>query len=615
MRGFFWNSLIFLSIWVGIVSGGLILIQGCSQEKKEIPYPGKNVILISIDTCRADHVQPYSDSHAQTPTIKKLADEGVWFADAVTPVPLTLPAHCSLMTGLPPILHGVRSNFNYVLNDHAVTLAELFQESGYATAGMVGSIVISRREGMSQGFDEYDDRFTLEEFQSVQPSVERRAEKVIASATAWLQQHQAAPSPAPFFLFLHFYDPHMIYQPPAPFDVLYAANPYDGEIAYVDQCIGTLVRYLQSANLYDDLLIVVVGDHGEGLGDHGEKNHGLFLYEEALRIPWILKLPKNAQRKLGVSLQQSVCIEDVMPTLIDLCGLGPVPTTGMSLEPWIMNDVPVQPRNIVIETQYPMVYNWSPLYALRNSTWKYVHAPLPELFNLVEDPKEKNNLYHATDTPLSSMQSELESELIHMADTATLDGNGQVSSERMEVLASLGYAAGGSTTGIIAPDKPLPDPKQKLDVYNWVDSGLSFLARGFNQNAIDLFRRAQGKDPENPTPYLNLGLAYARNQEWEKAIENTLKAIELSPQNLLAHLQLTRIYVLNNQLEEGKKRLTAILKEFPKSAEAHYQLGELFSRQQDYPAALQEFELAKQWMPDMPGIEELIAKTRKNING
>ncbi len=583
----------------------LLILAGCAK-KEPATFAGKNVLLVSIDTCRADHVQPYSDGHAQTPVLKSIAQDGLWFADAVSPVPLTLPAHCSLLTGLHPIRHGVRNNYNYALSDEAVTLAELFQESGYATAGAIGAILISRREGLSQGFEYYNDEFSLEEYQAMQPAVERRAEKVVASATAWLQSHLEKLPEKPFFLFVHFYDPHMVYQPPAPFDSQYADSPYDGEIAYVDRCLGQLTAYLRDRGLYEDLLIVLVGDHGEGLGDHQELNHGLFLYEETVRVPFIVKLPQGAIRDPGRACQQSAGLEDVTPTLIELCGLGPTPVTGISLVPWLLGSAVIEPRDIVLETQYPLTYNWSPLYALRNADWKYIHAPIPELYRLADDPGETKNQTDSNSALKTEMSSELEDRLIALARDASLSAVLPVSSDRMEMLASLGYAAGGAAPGIIGPDKSLPDPKQKIDVYLLIDRGLGALARGFHQRSIELFEQAMRKDPQNPTAYANMGLAYAQMKEWDAAIKLTKKAVELSPENLLAHLQLTRIYTMSGHLEEGQNWLEAILRDFPKQAEAHYQLGEIYLRQQDYSKALQQFQEAKRWMPDMPGIDSKI---------
>ncbi|MGC9328637.1 MAG: sulfatase/phosphatase domain-containing protein, partial [Candidatus Hinthialibacter sp.] len=339
--------------------------------------------------------------------------------------------------------------------------------------------------------------------------------------------------------------------------------------------------------------------------------HGLFLYEESVRVPMIAKLPNNLPRpKSGAPCRQSASLLDVAPTLIDLCGLGKVETDGQSLAPWLLGGASVKPRNLVLETQYPLTYNWSPMYSLRNAQWKYIHSPRPELYNLSNDSGEQTNLISSTDATTKKMQVELEDRLINMAQSSLLASERQISSERMETLASLGYAAGPSDQGIIAPNKPLPDPKDKLDVYLLVDRGLGLLSQGYAFLSIDLFEEALKKDPENPTPYVNLGLAYAKVNQWDKAIDLTRKSVEMSPENLIAQLQLTRIYVIRDMLDEAQKRLNALIQEFPHLAEAHYQLGEVFMKRNEFQSALQEYELAQYWMPDMPGIEEAIEKAK-----
>jgi arylsulfatase A-like enzyme len=599
-----------------VLIGAMSCLISCSSDRVNYNlFAGKNVLLVSIDTCRADHVQPYSDDYARTPNILSIAQDGAWFEDAVTVVPLTLPSHCTILTGLHPMRHGVRDNYNNALSDDAVTLAELFQESGYATAGMIGSIIISRREGLSQGFDYYDDQFKEEDFQALQPIVERKADRVVGSALSWLKKHTDNEADKPFFMFVHFYDPHMIYQPPAPYDEQYADNPYDGELAYTDHCLGQLIAFLKQQNLYDDLLIVLVGDHGEALGEHKELTHGLFLYEEAVRIPFIVKLPKDDKHSAKHAVGQSVSLEDVTPTLIDLCGLGPVDTTGVSLAPWLLDDTRIKDRNIVLETQYPLVYNWSPSYSLRNASWKYIHSPIPELYDLAADPDEMTNLIAAQDTPLESMQAELEDRLVEMAQAVSLASDMPITPDRVEMLASLGYAAGGRSPGIISPEEQLPDVKEKLDVYLLVDKGLGMMARGFDHKSINLFLKAIDKDPDNPTPYANLGLAYAKTRQWKKAIQYTKKALELAPQNILANLQLTRIYLRCDYHDKAKRLLEIILSDFPKLSEAHFQLGQVYLEKSDYQAALQEFALAKKWMPDMPGIDGFIKTAQDGIEG
>lgn len=587
----------------------LIILAGCAEDRRS--NQKTNVILISIDTCRADYIEAYHPGRAKTPAINELANDGVLFENAITPVPMTLPAHCSMLTGLHPIQHGVRDNFNFYLNDQAVTLAELFHENGYATAAAVGAILLSRRTGLSQGFDVYDDEFTPDDYMAASAAVERTADRVVHSATSWLEQHTSSETDKPFFLFVHFYDPHMMYQPPPPFDQEYAEMPYAGEIAFVDQNIGALVQYLKDNDLYQDSIIVLVGDHGEGLNEHNEFTHGLFLYETTVRVPFLVKPPKGWSSQTGSRSRQSASIEDVVPTLIELCSLGPVTTNGRSLVPWLIDDSEVEPRDFVLETQYPLTFNWSPLYALRTDEWKYIHAPIPELYQYRVDTQEQNTKISTHDTVLQNMKIQLEEQLIELTLSGSHASQAQLTTDRMEMLMSLGYAAGGTSDDSDSAGHMLPDPKMKIEVYNLIDRGLAALSVGSVEKAIYLFQEALLKDPNNPTPYANLGLAYSNVQEWDRAIHFTVKALEIAPNSYLINLQLSRIYVNKNDLDKAKTLLEAFLQNFPTSAEAHFQLGRAYMKGQDFDQAIEYFQKAQKLMPDMPGIAEAIQMAKQ----
>ncbi len=603
---------IHFQLTVGLVLAGLLIFAACGGQdgSSRLSLAGKNVVLISIDTCRADHVQPYRNAKVKTPNLAAIAEEGLWFDDAVSPVPLTLPAHCSLLTGLHPIQHGVRQNFGHTLSGDADTIAELFQESGYATAGVIGSILLSRRMGIDQGFEYFNDEFSQENYQALQSIVERRADRVVESATLWLSDHREKNSEKPFFLFLHFYDPHMQYNPPVPFKKQYAKRPYAGEIAYVDSCIGEFNDRLKETGFYDDTLLVVVGDHGEGLGDHEELTHGLLLYDETVRVPFIVKMPKGTAGRTGKRIKQSVSLEDVVPTLIELFELGSVPTNGISLVPWLAGNAKVHMRSIVLETQYPLIYNWSPLYALRNPAWKYISAPTPELYLLAGDPREFQSLIGNAPEHDLALKTELEDRLIELTESARFSSDSQLSSGRAEALMSLGYAGGGLGNGTTEADAVLPNPKDKIDVYLLIDRGLWSLATGNYPKAIERFEKALEKDPNNPTPYYNLGIAYAKTFQWDRAIQFTRKALERSPKSMLVHLSLAKILMSNGDLSEAKKILDALLEEYPKHAEIHYQLGWIEMKSERFAEAGNYFQQAKYWMPDMPGIDTAIQKAR-----
>ena len=593
-------------------AGLAVLLSVACSGKSSALFAGKNVLLISIDTCRADYLEPYGGTKIETPALNAVARGGFQFMDAVTPVPLTLPAHATLLTGLHPIRHGVRDNFNGVLSEAADTIAERFRDAGYATAGVVGAILLSRRTGLSQGFDYYNDEFKKEDFQAQQPTVERKGDRVLAAAEEWIDGWAASNPRKPFFLFLHFYDPHMLYQPPSPFREMYKDDAYGGEIAFVDACIGNLIVFLKEKQLYDELLLVIVGDHGEGLKQHEERTHGLFLYENTVRVPFFIRFPQSFERHRSGKIAQSASLEDVAPTLADLCGLGPLQTDGLDLVPWFLGRTQIQERWTCLETQYPLTYNWSPMYALRNSTWKYIHAPKPELYNLQGDPGETHNLVHSATGQINVMSDLLENRLIAMIRHTTFAPQTSMSSERAEALASLGYVAGGPTGSAIGPNVSLPDPKDKIKVYDMIDNGLSAFARRNFSRAVELFENVILEDSHNPTPYLNLGLIYAQQSDWEPAAKNLEAAVLLAPQNYHIQLQYAKILITKGDVEKGRKILLALIHEQPQMADAHYNLGRADMKEKKHAEAVAHFEEAKRRMPDMPGIDEAIDLAKSN---
>ncbi len=594
----------------------IILSIGCSKKEKtaSAPFKGKNVMLISVDTCRADYLEAYGNQLIKTPHISCLAEDGILFTNAVTPVPLTLPAHSSLLSGLHPIQHNVRDNFNGILSDAVVTLPELFRESGYTTMGVIGSILLSRRTGINQGFDTFLDEFSISEYRAVQPLVERKADKVTNKTMAWLKQYLDSKKKKPFFSFVHYYDPHKLYQPPSPYDEIYSNDLYGGEIAFTDEQIGKLIDFLKENGLYDDLLLILIGDHGEGLGDHEEVTHGLFLYEEAVHVPFIVKLPKTKKPKKGIQIDQNISLEDVTPTLIDLCELGIIETNGISLAPWIMGNKKKQERFICLETQYPLTYNWSPTYALRSTSWKYIHAPKPELYNIEEDRGEKRNLIKASTEKYRSMNDVLEDKLVELSRSVILMGNQQYSTERTEILSSLGYTAPASEPGQIAPDEPLPDPKDKVEVYIKNDMGLGELMKGNYDKAARLFMEIIESDSENPTSYFNLGLVYVKTSQMDKAAHYMREALKRSQKNLHIHLHLAKVLIEKGDTERAREILEALIQENPKLSDAHFQLGWMDLNQNKYESALEHFMDAKRWMPDMPNLDKSIEKAKEGLS-
>ena len=368
-----------------------------------------NVLLITLDTTRADHLGCYGYDLAKTPHLDEMARQGVRFARAYCPAPLTLPSHSSIMTGLLPATHGVRNNGH----DLAVkwrTLAGILKEYGFATAAFVSSFSVDSRFGIGRGFDVYDDTF-----QPQAPlkgaNAERRAEETFARFSRWLDKA----SQERFFAWVHYYDPHLPYDPPSPYREGSPGRPYDGEIAYMDHYVGAVLQALEAKGLSDKTLVVVAGDHGEGLGDKVETGHGIFLYEETLRVPLLFHNAKIFPKPLIV--EGAVRLVDVAPTVLDVLGLGAAAAgmEGRSLLPWIKNRS-WPGLEALVETFYPREnFGWSELVGLVSGRWKYIHAPRPELYDLANDPGEKTDLIGSSPSKADELRKRLEKELLRLA--------------------------------------------------------------------------------------------------------------------------------------------------------------------------------------------------------
>ena len=589
---------ILFSIWMAL----LIVCVGCSQS---VQCPGTNVLLVSIDTCRADRTSPYGYEDVKTPTLNALANEGILFEEAITPVPLTLPAHCSLFTGWHPARHGVRDNANYMLESDALTLAEIFQENGYATAGFVATMLMSRQRGLDQGFDTFSDEFPPKAYYALVPTVERKAENIEAAVIEWLETNDRFP----FFLFVHFYDPHLPYAPPSPWSKEYRHRPYVGEIAYVDYHLGQILVWMQEHDILKDTLVVVLSDHGESLWEHHEMAHGMFLYDCTLHVPLIVRLPDSVRSSHleGARISGAVSLLDVMPSILELENLPCPELDGTSFVPSLIGERRGV-RPIYVESMYPLFFNWSPLYAIRDHPWKFILAPESELYNLVDDPKEENNLYAEDHPEVMRLKPMLEEEIAQLEGTVHVAG---FQPQRGEVLASLGYVAGGTIDH--ATFSQLPDPKSKTRIYVLIDQGLSKMAQGNLTGAELSFLEAAKQDPENPSPYLNLGEIYGRLRDWPKALLFTQRTLDLAPDNLWARVQLANILIETKRYDEARERLLRIRREYPLCAMVQFGLGRIAEAAEKYDEALRWYSETLKLMPTMPGLRDRMRQTQEKM--
>jgi arylsulfatase A-like enzyme/Tfp pilus assembly protein PilF len=530
---------------------------------------GPDVFLITIDTLRADHVGCYGYQDVETPTLDALAADGVRFTHAYTHSPITNTSHTTILTGLLPSLHGV-TDFGIPLSPQHVTWAELLKRQGYQTAAFIGAVILDSNQlapGLDRGFDYYDNFPAKIDSKERWGRVERRGMTVVEHAEAWLNLHpystdehsSAAKSRSPRFVWLHLYDPHDPYEPPSPFAEKYAKHLYDGEIAYADFALGHLIATLKRSGAYDNSIIIVSGDHGEGLGEHGEETHGLFLYDSTLHIPLIIKLSGNAHH--GLVVDSLVRTTDILPTVLSLTNAPPpAELNGESLLPYFKN--PSQPaRSLFGETDYPLRWGWSPLRALREQDAKLIEAPRPEFYNLASDPHELKNLYPSQSLQVATLQSEM-----------------------AKWKSRLPPAAAGSTN--------LPDPKDKIEVGNLLhrsmlasDEGRTDESRGYLEKAILL-------DPTSSTALRQLGELEFSVQEYSRAATHLKQAIALRPDDSVASFEAGQALEKTGDLTGARDALESSLKLSPSQINARVLLGQIYLRLKDAHNAEDQFEAA-----------------------
>lgn len=497
-----------------------------------------SIVLFTLDTLRADHVGCYGYRGVKTPALDALASGGVRFADAVAVAPMTLPSHASIMTGDYPPHHGVRDNGTYRLLPERETLAERLQAEGYATAAFIGAFVLDKRYGLDQGFDVYDDRITASPrspaIESLAP--ERPGDVVTDAAIRWVEAHLRTNPAQRFFTWVHLFDPHAPYSPPPPFDRQYASSPYDGEVAFADQQVGRFVDKLRELGLLDKTILVVVGDHGEGLGEHGEGTHGLLIYESTVRVPLIFYGPGviPSGRVVGDRVAATV---DIKPTVLELLGFEPGHCDGLSL----LGDAAGADRAVYLETLAPKLnHGWSPLFGLRRHHDKYIEAPTPEYYALSTDPGERRNLWaeHGSTADL------LEERLAGLLESfAGADAAGQaevdLDQDAIDKLAALGYVRGST----VPEENALLDPKEVMALWDRkLAQAAALVSAQRAEEAIPVIKELLEVMPGDASVWLLLSGAQAEASLLDEALTSRMKAIELQPNDaggwiLLAELQ------------------------------------------------------------------------------
>ena len=434
-----------------------------------------NVLLISVDTLRADHLGCYG-AKTPTPAFDSLAARSVVFEQAISQVPLTLPSHTSLLTGLFPDQHGVRNNENFALSSDALTLAEVFQSHGFSTGAVVGSFSLDSSFGLSQGFQEYEDHIGAGDDPSANRYLERRAATVWKLGRSWIEEQKQ-----PWFCFLHFFDPHTGYNPPPPYP-----PTYDGEIAYVDNILKEILAYLDASGRFTNTVVVLVSDHGESLGEHGETSHGVFLYDATLHVPLMIAAPGWKPRRIGAQVR----LVDVAPTVVELAGINEpgFHPAGRSLAEFLQGAGTDRPA--YSESYYTnLLMGWAPLQSVRWNGMKYIQAPKAEFYNLHSDPGENKNTYTPSAIPLT-MQREISK---HAGKPLYKPELENADPEVKEKLMSLGYVTGGSATAAGSGF----DPKDGIGIWTKIEAAVTSAQKGNSSDSIRLFQEVLKEQPTN----------------------------------------------------------------------------------------------------------------------
>ncbi|HTE90097.1 MAG TPA: sulfatase-like hydrolase/transferase [Terriglobales bacterium] len=568
-----------------------------------------DVFLVTIDTLRADHVRCYGYERIQTPALDSLATDGFRFTQAFTPSPITNSSHATILTGLLPSSHGV-TDFAVPLSTTHPTLAELLKKKGYRTAAFVGAVILDSKSlapGFDRGFDFYDN-FPQHSHSNVRwGRVERRGMDVVHRAQDWLAAHPAGPH----FVWVHLYDPHDPYEPPAPYSLTYKDRLYDGEIAYADSALATFVAYIKKQGWYENSLVIVVGDHGEGLGEHHEDTHGIFLYDSTTHVPLIVKLPGRTNS--AKTVKQQVRTTDILPTVLDVLRV-PLPERrdGESLKPYFAS-TEIAGRTALGETDYPLRFGWAPLRSVRQEGFKFIEAPRPELYNLKADPGELNNIYQPWDQMVKKYRAILTTVRSKAAPApASAATVGQGTLDELKALGYLGPADAGSSTNAPEPSL-LPDPKDKIEEQNLLHSAMM----ASEDNRPDDARRSLEKvlqlDPKSPPALRQLGELEFRAGDYSKAADHLKLAREVSPTDATAAFQEGQALQKLGNLAGAREALESSLKLIPGQFPARLLLGEVYLGLKNTAAAEDQFEAALLLQPE--SVEAQLGLARVKIAG
>ena len=554
--------------------------------------PGiQNVIIISIDTCRADHLSCYGYPEKITPNIDAFAGEACLFKNTVSPVPITLPAHCSLLTGTIPPYNGVHSNVAYQLAPSNITLAEILKSNGFQTAAIVSTFVLEKQFGLDQGFDMYDN-----EYRDVHPSRfgnERKGDEATNIALEYLgKKHDSK-----FFLFLHYYDPHLDYTPPEPFASKFPESPYAGEIAFTDHCIGRFIQKLKELDLYESALLIVVGDHGEMLGEHGEEDHGFFIYESAIKVPLIIKLPGTNKPKTYSKL---VGLVDVVPTVCSALNIEPpAHLQGKDLMPILRGDASTEDRHIYSECLTPNQFGGNSLMSVSTDIYKYIQTTRSELYDLKKDPGETNNLIEKKPQHARILQDKLRQILQH---AVRKDPNSKLAMdpETIKRLESLGYLA-GKVDEEFTFDTDKEDPKDLIDFHVQFHLAKALVEKKQLDQATAVLEKLSSQRPTYVEIFFDLGTIAMHQHKYDQSAIYFEKYIKLKPDNKKVLSTLGKIRMTQGKVDQAINYFLSAMQLDPNDAAILNNLSRAHFEKGEYELAIKYGGMAVAAEPQNPG--------------
>ncbi len=569
-------------IWINCYVAGIL----CAATLAFPANPRPDVFLITIDTLRADHVHCYGYDRVQTPALDGLAKDGIRFAQAFTPSPITNTSHASILTGLLPGSHGV-TDFAVPLSTTHPTIAELLHAQGYHTAALIGAVILDSKTlapGFDRGFDFYDNFPEHPNTASRWERLERRGMEVVQRAEAWLNKNPSGPH----FMWVHLYDPHDPYEPPEPFAQTYKDHLYDGEIAYADSALANFIAYLKKTARYDNSIIVVVGDHGEGLGEHHEDTHGIFLYDSTTHVPLIIKLPADRYADKVVTAQVQTI--DIVPTLLDLTNVvSPTKMDGGTLTPYFSGKDNAD-RPAYGETDYPLRFGWAPLRSVRAGGFKFIEAPRPELYDLHLDAVELHDIYNDQDARVQKSRPMLAE--VRVREGTEADTRAAGTQRDSHELNSLGYTGSPVISASSSFASTLPDPKDKIEEANLLHAAMIASEDNRPGDARNSLLAALALDPKSGTCLRQLGELELNAGDYPQAAQHLQRAMEVRPDDATAAFETGRAMEKTHNFAAARDALEGGLKLAPEELAARVLLGRVYLELKDPKAAEDQFEAA-----------------------